>query len=334
MAARQARGTRLPAGRTPRSVPWLVSQLRSDFYLGRLSPGDRLPSVRELARRLGISPTTVLNLYKQLEDEGFVEGRPRSGTFLRRLGPEPERRPRDAWLFDLLSRTARKLQLTGVGPDEFARLVLRYTGVTPRADFTFGFLSHRESFAMLGPSIRHGLRFDPPIVLLASDPRQQSEVRARLAADRSIRCLLTTYLYADFASDLALEFGRAMIVVRLAEATARVLDPPDAGVRAIVTRDDDCADAFRRLLAAVHEPAAADRFRVAHAGDAAAMTAIGLDATEIYASPLCLRDCVGLLGPRVRALPSAVSAQTIDDILFQYVFGPTDDPAPRNSPAA
>ncbi len=47
---------------------------------GGLRPGDPLPAVRELAGRLGVSPTTVAAAYADLRGRGLVVTRPRSGT--------------------------------------------------------------------------------------------------------------------------------------------------------------------------------------------------------------------------------------------------------------
>ncbi len=50
---------------------------------GRLGPGARLPSVRHLASREGVSPATVVRAYDELQARGLVEGRSRSGFFVR-----------------------------------------------------------------------------------------------------------------------------------------------------------------------------------------------------------------------------------------------------------
>lgn len=55
---------------------------------GRLHPGQKLPTVRALATQLGLAANTVAAAYRALETDGVVEGRGRSGTFVR-LGDDP-----------------------------------------------------------------------------------------------------------------------------------------------------------------------------------------------------------------------------------------------------
>ena len=61
----------------------LALQVRHAIRLGRLRPGDQLPSVREVVAKLAINPNTVLRAYRELEAEGLVSSRPGTGTFVR-----------------------------------------------------------------------------------------------------------------------------------------------------------------------------------------------------------------------------------------------------------
>ncbi len=61
------------------------------LHRGDLRGGARIPGVRETAREHGVNPRTVAKAYRQLEREGLVEVRGRSGVFLaeqQRLGSE------------------------------------------------------------------------------------------------------------------------------------------------------------------------------------------------------------------------------------------------------
>jgi DNA-binding transcriptional regulator YhcF (GntR family) len=60
----------------------LVQQVRQAVRLGLLSPGDQLPTVKEVVGRLAINPNTVLRAYRELEGEGLTEGRRGVGTFV------------------------------------------------------------------------------------------------------------------------------------------------------------------------------------------------------------------------------------------------------------
>jgi GntR family transcriptional regulator / MocR family aminotransferase len=60
----------------------LYRQLRGAIVEGRLRPGERLPSTRELASRLELSRNTVALAYEWLTSEGLVSGRAGAGSFV------------------------------------------------------------------------------------------------------------------------------------------------------------------------------------------------------------------------------------------------------------
>lgn len=60
----------------------LYEELRQAILNGRLLPGGRIPSTRQLAKSLGISRTTVTQTYDQLFSEGYIETVVGSGTFV------------------------------------------------------------------------------------------------------------------------------------------------------------------------------------------------------------------------------------------------------------
>ncbi|MBM7044677.1 MULTISPECIES: GntR family transcriptional regulator [Rhizobium] len=49
---------------------------------GELAPGETLPSVRELAEKVGVAPMTVSQVYADLKSAGLIDTRPGSGTFV------------------------------------------------------------------------------------------------------------------------------------------------------------------------------------------------------------------------------------------------------------
>ncbi|WP_033440044.1 MocR-like pyridoxine biosynthesis transcription factor PdxR [Saccharothrix sp. NRRL B-16314] len=67
----------LPAANGRRAVE---SELRRAVRDGRLAPGTRLPSSRDLAAQLGVARGTVTSAYEQLIGEGYLTARRGSGT--------------------------------------------------------------------------------------------------------------------------------------------------------------------------------------------------------------------------------------------------------------
>ncbi len=60
----------------------IKGQIKYAIAYGKLSSGDPLPSVRELAEHLEVAPMTISRVYRELSEECLVVTRPRSGTFV------------------------------------------------------------------------------------------------------------------------------------------------------------------------------------------------------------------------------------------------------------
>ena len=60
----------------------IIDQVKSSIATGRLEPGNRLPTVRQLAVDLSVNPNTVSRAYTELELTGLVDTHMGSGTFV------------------------------------------------------------------------------------------------------------------------------------------------------------------------------------------------------------------------------------------------------------
>lgn len=65
----------------------IAEQLRVAIVTRELPPAEMLPSVRQLAASLRVNPATVVQAYRALEEEGFIEMRQGMGTFVREVSP-------------------------------------------------------------------------------------------------------------------------------------------------------------------------------------------------------------------------------------------------------
>jgi DNA-binding transcriptional MocR family regulator len=73
------------------SAAAIAASVEDAIDAGRLQPGDALPSVRELARTLGVAPATVSSALRELRTRGLVTAEPRRAV--RVAGAPPLRRP-------------------------------------------------------------------------------------------------------------------------------------------------------------------------------------------------------------------------------------------------
>ena len=72
----------------------IFEQLRAAILTGRLAPGQRIPSTRDLCTQLDVSRNTVALAYERLCAEGYIETRHGLGTFVNLLLPEAALRSR------------------------------------------------------------------------------------------------------------------------------------------------------------------------------------------------------------------------------------------------
>ena len=94
----------------------IAESIATPIRAGTLARGERIPSVRELARRHRVSLGTVLQAYRMLEDSRLIEARARSGYFVaarppRLPEPEASNPPTSSMAVDVSSLAARVMRL-------------------------------------------------------------------------------------------------------------------------------------------------------------------------------------------------------------------------------
>lgn len=107
----------------------ITDNLRRLIASGGIAPGERLPSVRELATRLTINPNTIQRAYRQLEQEGYIVSLPGKGCFAAEGSAPRQDRLRMLWL--QLEAAAAELRLAGVSQQD---LISHLTERSPADD--------------------------------------------------------------------------------------------------------------------------------------------------------------------------------------------------------
>jgi DNA-binding LacI/PurR family transcriptional regulator len=120
----------------------IVAQIRQEIVEGRFPAGCQLGSQRDLATRFGVAGVTVQTALKQLEREGFIESRSRSGTFVVEKPPHLSQVAL-VFPFDPVNRFAKEqwsryyqalTQAAVTFQQESGRRMLMFHGITEHTD--------------------------------------------------------------------------------------------------------------------------------------------------------------------------------------------------------
>ncbi len=103
----------------------IATRIKVAIAAGDLSPGSGLPSVRQLAGQLRINPATVVQAYRELESEGFVEMRHGAGTFVRDLPEQRREEERSQQATAFARRTLAEAGRLRISPQELQAALAR-----------------------------------------------------------------------------------------------------------------------------------------------------------------------------------------------------------------
>lgn len=113
----------------PRSAEPLFEQVvfavKTAVARGTAKAGDKLPSVRELARELAINPNTVVRAYEALERDGVIVRRQGAGCFLTGGGSDLAAAERRKQLQELLRRAATEAFHLGFQAEDIEKALLQ-----------------------------------------------------------------------------------------------------------------------------------------------------------------------------------------------------------------
>lgn len=96
----------------------LIDQVRGGIAAGSLTPGDQLPTVRQLAVDLAINPNTVMRAYRELELGGLLETHQGTGTFVSNKKLEKKSAERERQLGQMISDFAARAGAAGFTLEE------------------------------------------------------------------------------------------------------------------------------------------------------------------------------------------------------------------------
>ncbi len=101
----------------------VCDQISAQVASGRLTVGQRIPSVRELAKTLAVNPMTISKAYSELEREGTIEIRRGVGTFVARNVPRLTSAERTRLLRQIAERLAIEAKRLDVPHERVVEIV-------------------------------------------------------------------------------------------------------------------------------------------------------------------------------------------------------------------
>jgi GntR family transcriptional regulator len=101
----------------------IAEQIATLCASGKLASGDRLPSVRELARELAVNQNTILRVYERMVREGLLEMRHGQGTFVAEDAGGLTRSAHRKRLTEELRQVARQGVALGLDADDLHELL-------------------------------------------------------------------------------------------------------------------------------------------------------------------------------------------------------------------
>ncbi len=100
----------------------IMSFVKKLIVRGILKPGDKIPSVRDMALFLGVNPNTVQKAYEELEREGTIFTKRGQGNFVNENENIVER-IKETMVKELVERYRKELEELGISKKEIFELL-------------------------------------------------------------------------------------------------------------------------------------------------------------------------------------------------------------------
>ena len=101
----------------------IVNQIKAMIMSGELSPGEALPSMRNLAMQMRVSLITTKRAYEELERDGFIETYTGKGSFVKAQNAELLREENLRQVEEHLQKAVQKAKMSGITFEELTDIL-------------------------------------------------------------------------------------------------------------------------------------------------------------------------------------------------------------------
>ena len=106
----------------------IAGRIRVAVAAGELNEGQALPSVRQLATTLRVNPATVVQAYRELQGQGFVELRHGAGTFVKAVPADRKKSERIQHAAQMVREMMAEAARVGVNGEDLRAALDRELG--------------------------------------------------------------------------------------------------------------------------------------------------------------------------------------------------------------
>ena len=100
----------------------IIERVQMDIITGRYQPGDKLPSVRDLAQEAAVNPNTMQKALSELERSGLIYSKRTSGRFITEDKELIHQMKKELAAAEVSAFVAHMKQL-GITPEEIRQLL-------------------------------------------------------------------------------------------------------------------------------------------------------------------------------------------------------------------
>jgi len=301
-------------------------QVISGLYTGKLKPGDRLPSVREMSTHAGINLKSAQRIYQKLSQENYVDVRRASGVFVRERDPQTYERMRRKAIHKLIADTLEKARGLGLSPEKLQGLIENFSTGKNLRRIVVTVVDHEEEANIFSSEIRE--RAAPAEVYVFSlgagdtnaSPRRREEretveresgragesgrvgewesgrvgdKRAALSSElvealQKSEYLMTTSWHMDEVKELATRFQKPVLEIRPNPLiSAEILEAARTRNVALIVRDEHTMHAPWDVHMTIFHPSTDKKFFICPIGNKRLLEEILKEAETIYVTPAC-----------------------------------------------
>ncbi len=102
----------------------IIERVQMDIITGRYQPGDKLPSVRDLAQEAAVNPNTMQKALSELERSGLIYSQRTSGRFITEDKELIHQMKKELAAAEVSAFVAHMKQL-GITPEEILQLLAK-----------------------------------------------------------------------------------------------------------------------------------------------------------------------------------------------------------------